>query len=261
MLRKLKKALPAIISAVLCVTMALGITASAASVWSDAKALTTAKYNSNYIKWVEKYSEKSTKNTVTFGKSRTKKFFDKQIKAIKGKDPQFSVSIVNKEALVSIVYKGSNIKLVMAEEDMGIGMYMTPKKITMLSVGDKQKVTIPVSQDMGYDDIIDEMLDSFMNFDGDDYYAELGIAENAKGKLFKFTSGEKTYYYEEFKSSEYDKFGFLFTEKGTPIAMRGDDIIACFNISYKVDDSEFTVPKGYKETDADDFDLGLGSLL
>lgn len=261
MLGKLKRALPAIVSAVLCVTMALGITVSAASVWSDAKALTSAKYNSNYIKWVEKYSEKKAKNTVTFGKSRTKKFLDKQIKVMKTGDPQVCVNIINKDGIVSIAYKGSNIKLVFAEGDMGFGMYMTPKKMTMLSVGNKQKVTMPVTKDMGYDDLIDEMLNSFMNFDSDNYYDELGIAENAKGKLFKFTSGEKTYYYEEFKSSEYDKFGFLFTEKGTPIAIIGDDLIACINISYKVKDSEFTVPKGYKETDITEFDLDFGSLL
>lgn len=83
MLRKLKKALPAIVSAVLCVTMVLGITASAASVWSETKALTNAKYNSNYIKWVEKYSEKESKNTVTFSKSRTKKYLDKMSRSQK----------------------------------------------------------------------------------------------------------------------------------------------------------------------------------
>ena len=158
MLRKLKKALPAIVSAILCVTMVLGITASAhpgrtdsngghydrstgtyhthngggssssssssssstsytfenkntttktsdnksttnsaASVWSETKALTTAKYNSNYIKWVEKYSAKDTKNTVTFGKSRTKKFYEKQLKTLNAEEPQFALNLVTKD--------------------------------------------------------------------------------------------------------------------------------------------------------------------
>lgn len=249
MLRKLKKALPAIVSAVLCVAMVLGITASAASVWSETKALTEAKYNSNYIKWVEKYSEKNAKNTVTFGKSRTKKFLDKMIKVTKSNDPQMCVSVINKNVLLSIAYKDDNMKMVIYENDMGMAFYMNPKEMTMLSVADKQKVIRPVTDDIGYDDIIAEMNQSFMNFDSDNYYAELGIADNAKGKLFKIKSGENTYYYEEFKNSEYDKFGFLFTEKGTPVAIIGDELIACFKISYKVKDSEFTVPKGYKTVD------------
>lgn len=103
MLRKLKKALPAIVSAVLCVTMALGITASAASVWSETKALTTAKYNSNYIKWVEKYSEKDAKSTVTFGKSRTKKFYEKQLTAFNAKDPQFALNMATKDEIMSVI--------------------------------------------------------------------------------------------------------------------------------------------------------------
>ncbi len=261
MLRKLKKALPAIVSAVLCVAMALGITASAASVWSDAKALTNAKYNATYIKWVEKYSAKSAKSTVTFSKSRTKKFLEKQIKATKSDDPQTSVSIINKDAVVSVAYKGDNIKMILADGDIGFAVYANPKEITMLSVSDKKKTTTKVTAEMAYDDIIGTMNQSFMNFDSDDYYVDLGIAENAKGKLFKIKSGDKTYYYEEFKCAEYDKFGFLFTEKGTPIAMIGDDLIGCFTISNNVKDSEFTVPKGYKETDMSNWGIDLGSLF
>lgn len=69
--RKFKKVLFSVVSAVLCVTMILGVSASAAknTVWSDTKALTSAKYNSNYIKWLEKYGEKEAKNTVSFSKS------------------------------------------------------------------------------------------------------------------------------------------------------------------------------------------------
>lgn len=281
MLRKIKKALPAVVSAILCVTMTFGITASAdliwrlpistkttesatassTSVWKNAKALTSAKYNSSYIKWVEKYSAKSSKNTVTFSKSRTKKFLDKQIKATKSDDPQICVSLTTKDVLVSLAYKGDSMKMVLAEGDMGFALYMNPKKITMLSVPDKKKTTVNVTAEMEYDEMIDEMKQSFMDFDSDDYYANLGIAENAKGKLFKIASGDKIYYYEEFKSADYDKFGFLFTEKGTPVAMIGDDVIACFTISNNVKDSEFTVPKGYTETDISDLGIDLDSLL
>ncbi len=255
MLRKIKKMLPAVVSAVLCVTMALGITASAASVWSETKALTNARYSSTYIKWVEKYSQKETKNTVTFAKSRTKKFLDKQIKAVKSDDPSFGVDIATKDVILSVAYKGKKMKMVVYEDGTGLGMYFNSKNITMLSVEDKTKITLPVTEDLGYDDIMDEMLGKFMNFDSDDYYADLGIAENAKGKIFKFKSNDKIYYYEEFESAEYNKYGYLFDEKGNPLAMIGDDLVACFKISYSLKNSYFTVPDGYKEIDINDFDF------
>lgn len=250
MLRKLKKALPAIVSAVLCVTMALGITASAASVWSETKALTTAKYNSNYIKWVEKYSEKDAKSTVTFGKSRTKKFYEKQLTAFNAKDPQFALNMATKDEIMSVVYKGRKIKIVVYTEDEGIAIYMNSKNMTMLSVSDKQKLTMPIPADVDYDDLVDEMLEDYADFDNDSYFADdLGIADNAKGKLFKFKSGDKTYYYEQFETDYEGDIGFLFDANGNPLAMNADGDAICFQIKYTVKDSEFTVPKGYTEID------------
>lgn len=250
MLRKLKKALPAIVSAVLCVTMVMGITASAASVWSETKALTTAKYNSNYIKWVEKYSEKESKNTVTFGKSRTKKFYEKQLEALNDKDPQFAINLITKDEILSVAYKGRKIKMVVYEDKTGVAIYMNSKEMTMLSVGDKQKVKMPMPADVDYDDLVDEMLDEYANFDNDAYMAEdLGIADNAKGKLFKFKSGENTYYYEQFDSDNQGDIGFLFDSKGNPLAMNANGMAVCFQIKYTVKDSEFTVPKGYTTVD------------
>lgn len=249
MLRKLKKALPAIVSALLCVTMALGITASAASVWSETKALTTAKYNSNYIKWVEKYSAKSTKNTVTFSKSRTKKFYEKQVDALDAKNPQFAVSMITSDQIVHVAFKNRKLKAVIYTEKEGMAIYMDSKNMTILSVADKQKVTAPIPADVDYDDLVDEMLESYAGFDNDSYFAEdLGISDNTKGKIFKFTSGENTYYYEEFKTDNAGTIGFLFDAKGNPLAMNADGEAVCFQIKYTVKDSEFTVPKGYKET-------------
>lgn len=250
MLRKLKKALPAIVSAVLCVTMALGITASAASVWSETKALTTAKYNSNYIKWVEKYSEKETKNTVSFSKSRTKKFYEKQLEAFNDKDPQFAVNMITKDEIVSVAYKGRKIKMVVYTEKEGLAIYMDSKQMTLLSVADKEKLTAPIPDDVEYDDLVDEMLESYANFDNDSYFSDdLGIADNAKGKIFKFKSGENTYYYEQFDTDNMGSVGFLFDSKGNPLAMNSDGIAICFQIKYTVKDSEFTIPKGYTEMD------------
>lgn len=250
MLRKLKKAFPAIVSALLCVTMALGITASAASVWSETKALTTAKYNSNYIKWVEKYSEKETKNTVSFGKSRTKKFYEKQLEAFNDKDPQFAVNMITKDEIVSVAYKGRKIKMVVYTEKEGLAIYMDSKQMTLLSVSDKEKMTAPIPDDVEYDDLVDEMLEAYASFDNDSYFSDdLGIADNAKGKIFKFKSGENTYYYEQFDTDNMGSVGFLFDSKGNPLAMNSDGLAICFQIKYTVKDSEFNIPKGYTEMD------------
>ena len=171
------------------------------------------------------------------------------------RSPSFGVDIATKDVILSVAYKGKKMKMVVYEDGTGLGMYFNSKNITMLSVEDKTKITLPVTEDLGYDDIMDEMLGKFMNFDSDDYYADLGIAENAKGKIFKFKSNDKIYYYEEFESAEYNKYGYLFDEKGNPLAMIGDDLVACFKISYSLKNSYFTVPDGYKEIDINDFDF------
>lgn len=252
---KLKKAASAVTAAILCVAMAFGTTASAATdtVWKETKTLANAKYNSNYIKLAEKYSKKESSKTVTFEKSKTKKFLDKQIKVIKSDDPKFSVYAINKDQIASVAYKDGKTKTIIyfKELELGIGIYTNSKNMIMVSPGDKEKITMPVTEDVNYDETINGMLDGFMNFNDEEYYKNLGIKDTAKGKYFKITSGDKTYYYEEFKSSKYEKFGFLFNENGKPVAMVGDDLIACFSISYSVKDSEFKVPKDYKEVDLD----------
>ena len=84
---------------------------------------------------------------------------------------------------------------------------------------------------------------------------DFDIAENAKGKIFKFKSDDKIYYYEEFDTdSYYGNVGFVFTEKGTPIAMVFNNTAFCMSFKTTVDDSEFDIPKGYKTVDIDDFE-------
>lgn len=248
---KFKKALFSVVSAMLCVAMVLSVPASAAekkSVWSETKALTSAKYNSNYIKWAEKYSAKEAKNTVAFGKSRTKKFYESQLEAFSEKDPQFIVNIIDKENIVSAAFKDKKTKMVVYTEGNGVAIYVDPKNMTMLSVGDKQKITMPMTEDIGYDDLVDDMMETFLTFDNDKYMTdELGVTDKTKGKLFKFTSNEKTYYYEEFEGSKAGKFGFLFNSSGNPVAVVADDMAMCFSVSFSVKDSEFSIPKGYTD--------------
>lgn len=248
---KFKKALLSVVSAMLCIAMVLSVPASAAekkSVWSETKALTSAKYSSNYIKWAEKYSAKKTENTVSFGKSRTKKFYESQLKAFNNKDPQFAVHLLDKENIVSVAFKGKKTKMVVYTEGEGVAIYIDPKNMTLLSVSDKQKITMPMTEDIGYDDMIDEMMGAFLTFDNDSYMTDtLGVTDKTKGKSFKFTSNEKTYYYEEFEGSEAGKFGFLFNSSGKPLAVVADDMVMCFSVSFSVKDSEFNIPKGYTE--------------
>ncbi len=262
----IKKKISGFIAAAICCTMLTGTAVYAEgypvkagssqsssssenkSIWDETKEIAGASYNSKYIKWVKKYSEKEQKNTVSFGKSRTKKAFEKFYKASSKEEIQVKLNIINKTEIASIVIKDDNIKVVMYTDGSAFALYSNPKKITMLDIGEKEKIVMPLTDD-DYDDL---------GLDTDDLTSEtdinesFGIKDNAKGKLFKFKSNDKIYYYEEFESGDYyGKLGFLFTEKGTPIAVNVDGDIACFRMYYKVDDSEFDIPKGYKTVDYD----------
>lgn len=250
MLKKLKKLFPAIVSALLCVTMLLGATASAervktvdTNIWKESKALTSAKYYSKYIKLAAKYSEKDTKNTVTYDKSRMKKFVDRFNKAASADVPQLSFSLIDKNAIIYFAVKGDNCKAVICYDDLlGIAIYTNGKKSTMLSVGDKIKMT----EEETYDgkEAAALLAEDF----------DFGISENAKGKIFKIKSEEKIYYYEEFKG-DYNTVGMLFSEKGNPLAIVADGEVYCISFKTTVEDSEFDIPKGYKTVDLDDFEF------
>ncbi|MCM1328172.1 MAG: hypothetical protein NC253_01910 [Ruminococcus sp.] len=246
MLRKIKKIIPAVISAILCVTMVLGTTVSAekktgsVNVWSESKTLANAKYYSTYIKLAAKYSEKDTKNTVSYSKSRTKKFYDKIEKAANADTPQFSFTLIDKENIVHLACKGSKAKTVIClDGEVGMAIYDDGKKMTILNVGDKTKA----SAEYGDEDAL-ERDPSYIT-----ETLDFGIDESKKGKIFKFKSNDKIYYYEGFESDEYDSVGFLFNENGTALAIVADDEVFCISFKTTVDDSEFTVPKGYKTLD------------
>lgn len=248
MLKKIKKLFPAVVSAVLCVTMLLGVTVSAekknavdASVWKETKAITNAKYYSKYIKLASKYSEKDGKNTVTYDKSRMKKFADRFFDAVYADDPQFSFSLTDKESIVYFAVKGEKYKSVIYYE-LGVASYSDGKKTTYLSVDDKIKATDSESTDSKE---TASVLAADLNYIVD-------ISENAKGKVFKIKSDEKIYYYEEFEAENYI-VGMLFSENDSPLAFVMDDEVYCISFSTKVDDSEFDIPKGYKTIDYDDY--------
>lgn len=260
---KLKKVFSTGVAAVMCVTMALSVPAAAKTddtVWKNAKALTSSRYSETYIKWAEKYSEKDSKNTITFGKSRTKKLFEKMTDAIDSDNPEFSLNIVKDDSITSVTMNGKKIKGVMYEkgDKNAFAVYMNSKEISMLSVKNKLKATVPNSDNSSYDEVLDSALEQFSIaahvLDGTD------ITDKTKGKLFKIKSGEKTYYYEEF-IVDGSKCGILFDSKDAPLAMTsGKGNTACFNFTDSVKASEFTVPKEYKEITEDNVDEFLDSL-
>lgn len=237
MIKRIKRLTAAVLTAVLCVTMVLGVSVSAAekkSAWSEAKALTTAKYNSKYIKWAEKYSAKETEKTVSYSKSRTKKFYDKMTAALGKDDAEFALSLLDNEVILYFAGKSDKCKFILHLGGEGVGIYVDPDKMTVVSIEDKTMASDSTPESYTHDaEAIKDLFD-------------FGIEENSKGKIFKFKSDEKSYCYEEFEGDQYN-VGFLFNEKDKPIAMTIDGDGCCFSFSYSVKDSEFDLPKGYKD--------------
>lgn len=254
---KLKKVLSAGAAAVICVAMALSVPAAAKTddtVWKNAKALTNLRYSETYIKWAEKYSGKDSQNTITFGKSRTKKLFEKMAAVIDSDKPSFSVNIVKDDMMSCVAISGKKVKCVMYEKGdaNAFAIYANSKEISMLSVKNKLKATMPTSEYDGYDKMIDSALEKFsaVAYILDD----TDITDKTKGKLFKIKSGDNTYYYEEF-IVEGSKFGILFDSNDAPLVMTsGKGKTYCFNFTDSVKASEFTIPKEYKEITYDNMD-------
>lgn len=253
---KIKRAFAAGIAAVMCAAIALSVPASAKNddaVWKETKAVAGASYNSSYIKWVEKYSEKDTSKTVQYSKSKTKKFLDK-FEENTGKDePQFVVKFINKDEIVSAAIKGNKYKVAVYNAGIGMAYSGDLKNVTFLDINDEEKCSLATNEALEIsftdtDDIIKEIADDasdILDFDIDD---------DEKGKLFKFKSGEKTYYYEEFEYDRYNSVGFLFSENGNILAMTNKGDSFCVSVSYKVKDSVFDIPKDYKDVDYTEID-------
>lgn len=253
-LNKIKRTFSAGIAALMCFAVTLSVPAAAKTtdaVWKDTKSLAGASYNSTYIKWVEKYSEKDTTKTVKYSKSMTKKLLDKLEKASEKDEPQFIIRLINNEEIASAAVKGDKFKATGYIDGAGMAYLGDSKNITLLDPNDKEKCSLKTSKASEYKIWIPsagEVAQSgteLFNFD---------ISENATGKLFKFKSGEKIYYYEEFKDSSYGSVGFLFSESGNILAMTNQGDSFCVSVSFKVNDSEFNIPKDYKDVNYTDID-------
>lgn len=241
MFGKIKKIAAVIAAATICLTVAAAPVSAAEtqSVWSEAKALTSAKYHSKYIKWAEKYSGKESSNTITYGKSETKKFIEKMENNINAEDSEYVFNMINTDTLLSAARKGDNIKLIIYDKNLplNVGIYADSKYEAIVFIEDKLRITDETTDtytpEFCYLAIVDAL-----NPNADD---------STKGKRIKFKSDDKIYCYEEFESDKFGDMGYLFTEKGTPIAMVTGGVAYCIRMSYSVDDSEFDIPAAYKE--------------
>lgn len=250
----IKKVISVSIAAVICAVTALSVPAAAKTsdtVWKDTKTFAGASYSSKYIKLAETYGEKKASKTVTYSKSRTKKFLDKYAKNTGSDNPQFAINVTDNKTVISLTIKGEKYKAAVYDSDDGMAYCGDLKNITFLDINNKKKCSMATDEALkltglsfpdGFDipTALAIEASNMLDFDIDD---------GEKGKYFKFTSDEKTYYYEEFEYGRYGEIaGFLFNKSGSVIAANIDGDTVCLSVSYKIADSAFDIPKGYKNT-------------
>lgn len=218
---KIKRVVSAVVAAALCFALSLSVLAVAKTddaMWLEVKTVAGVKYNSSYIKWLEKYGVKEAKSTVTYSKSRTKKFVYKFSKAAYSDEPNFSLSIINDELVASAAIKGDKFRVIGCIDDYCIAYYSDSEKITFFDFNAKEKFEGSMNN-------VSEYGLGFSNAKelaeecGNDLF-DFFIPDDEKGKVFKIKSGEKIYYYEEFYSDMYGVLGFLFSEDGNILALK-----------------------------------------
>lgn len=218
--------------------------------YTEAVKLAGLKFNSGLAKKVKSYEEKTPKNSVKFGKSRTKSYFNKLTKKIQNMNADeisFSVSMVSKDEVASIAMKGEKAKLIAYSniDDMsfGYGIYMDTKNITTVFLDTKEKMTSPLTDDYftGDTDITSSV----------ESVADFNIADSTKGKLFKFKYNNKGYYYEVFETEDGESFGYVFDTKLNLVMMMDDTGYYSVKITTSVKNSDVTVPDYYTEMELD----------
>lgn len=252
---KIKRAVSALTAAALCFALSLSVPAAAktdAAMWREVRTIAGVKYNSSYIKWLEKYSAKEAKSTVAYSKSRTKKFVYKFSKAAYSDEPRLSLSIINDERAASAAVKGDKFRVIGCIDDYCLAYYSDSENITFFDFNAKEKFEGSMNNASEYglgfsnaSELAEECGNGLFDF---------FIPDDEKGKVFKIKSGEKIYYYEEFYSDMYGVLGFLFSEDGNILALKNQDGSFCVSFSQKVDDSVFNMPeKGFKKVKLEDF--------
>ncbi|MGN0692569.1 MAG: hypothetical protein ACI4K7_09510, partial [Oscillospiraceae bacterium] len=193
---------------------------------------------------------KTSSSTVTFSKSRTKKYFEKLSKTVDkmSEDPSkasVKFTMVSKNYVLDFCCKSGKIKYIayINEDDisMGLGIYIDSNSMTLLDLGSKQKIVSPIEEGEGDVDI-SESVGSITDF---------GISDKTKGKLFKFKYNDKGYYYEVFTNDNGETVGCVFDTKLNPVMLVDDTGYYTVKITTSVKSSDVKVPSGYEEIEMD----------
>lgn len=252
---KIKRVISAGVAAALCVALSLSVPAAAKTddtTRREVKTVAGVKYNSSYIKWLEKYGAREAKSTVVYSKSRTKKFVYRFAKAAYSDEPQLSLSIINDEFVGSAAIKGGKFRVIGCNDDYCSAYYSDSENITFFDFNANEKFEGSMNNASEYGLGFSNANELAEECGNDLFY--FFIPDGEKGKAFKIKSGEKIYYYEEFYSDMYGALGFLFSEDGNILALKNQDGCFCVSFSKKVDDSVFNMPeKGFKEVKFEDF--------
>lgn len=214
--------------------------------YTEAAKLAGVKYSSSMAKKVESYAGKSSKTSIKFGKSRTKKMFgDKLTKRVAdmaaGDEAAlksgFSLAIVGKDSVTYMGMKGDKTAIVAYQEEMGIGMYTDSTSMTITDLSSKQKITQSLE---GTD--ASSSGDSTISADS----MTAAIGDNDKGKVFKFKGKNDSYTLEVF---EYEgiEVGYLFNSKNQIIGGLEDGKYFSIKLSLSPKTSSVTVPDYYTE--------------
>lgn len=219
----------------------------------ECASLADSGFEQNYIDLAIKYHGKKTDKTVSYKKSRSKKFLDKFNKTVMSKKPEYTLELSDRHSLAYVARKDGKMKCIYHDRYLydcySEVVYADGDSVTAFSVESKTKAKLP--KDKVGDTLADNISEEGLLFDD----------INGTGKYFKFKSGGKIYYYEEFgvdespsSPSQPSYLGFLFDEGGDVLAVVYDDEAYYMSFKTAADDSEFTQPKGYKTVDYEDFD-------
>lgn len=247
----LKKFFTMILAAA-CVLSASGAAACGQSVdccREECAKLADLSFEQKYIDLAIKYHGKETDKTVSYKKSRSKKFLDKFNKAVTSEKPEYTLETSDRHNILYVALKDGKIKAIYHDNYYynhscySEIIYADGDNAVFFSVESKTKAKLPKD---GADDTIAYSISEGLSFDD----------INDIGKYFKFKSGGKIYYYEEFGVDESPAspnqpsyLGFLFDESGNVLAGVYDDEAYYMSFKTSADDVDFAHPKGYKTVD------------
>ncbi len=215
--------------------------------YTEAAKLAGVKYSSSMAKKVESYIGKSSKTSIKYGKSRTKKMFGdkltKRLTDIAAGDEDalksgFSVAMVGKDSVAFLGMKGDKSAIISYQQEVGMGMYTDSTSMTVTDLTSKQKITQSL-----------EGMDASASGSGDNAISgdlTAAIGDDDKGKVFKFKGKNDSYTLEVFEY-EGEEVGYLFNSKNQIIGGYDNGGYYSIKLSLSPKTSSVTVPDYYTE--------------